>query len=561
MAIQPLIINQFDLGAGNSAHKGFGLMRCVNIEAFPGAVKAQKAPASLFITAYSQTFTADASTDVCTDTSGNVPATSTAVQLTTTGTLPAGLSTGTTYFIINLSTTTFSLATTIANAEALTAIDITDAGTGTHTIASISPGTINHIIKDPRTDVRFFHDSNGRVWYEVSGAGVVKLLSGNTLTNSNGNGISLFQPSSGDKKYLFVYRNAKIDVIDVWGTSNLETPVWTNDWQSLNSANGSGNRHKSIRAQDNITYFTDDRYVGSIKENLGQIFAPGTGATFTFNNQALDMPLGEVVVDIEELGINIYISGSKTDKIYPWNRISDSFFLPLTVPEVNVQRLKNIGGIIYILAGRWGNVYTTQGTYVIHFKKLPEQMTNNAGVLTASPITWGGIGAVNGALIVGAAVQTTGNSGAYLIYPDGTLVLDNRPSSGSGNVTAFETTNNFYYMGYASGADVMSTNRYTSFEGVVQSPLYRVATETEQGSFSVLEVVAAKKPTSGSGRVRIGWRADTLASFTTLSTFTFSSSNAFIQKNDGIGLIDLRDIQIQAEVDGIVELLEIRLLP
>jgi len=93
------------------------------------------------------TFTADAGTDVCTWTSSaNIPSnilTGTRVRLTTTTTLPAGLATGTDYYFIRLSNTTFKLATSYANAIAGTAINITDAGTGTHTVNWLLPRYTN----------------------------------------------------------------------------------------------------------------------------------------------------------------------------------------------------------------------------------------------------------------------------------------------------------------------------------------------------------------------------------------------------------------------------------
>ena len=95
----------------------------------------------------SDTFTADAGTDVCTWTStANIPSnilTGTRVRLTTTTTLPAGLATATDYYVIVLSSTTFSLATSYANAVAGTAINITDAGTGTHTVTWLLPRYTN----------------------------------------------------------------------------------------------------------------------------------------------------------------------------------------------------------------------------------------------------------------------------------------------------------------------------------------------------------------------------------------------------------------------------------
>ena len=96
---------------------------------------------------YGDTFTADASTDIITMTSTtNIPSnilTGTRVQLTTTTTLPAGLALATNYYVIKVTDSTFKLATTYANAVAGTAINITDAGTGTHTMSRLLPRYTN----------------------------------------------------------------------------------------------------------------------------------------------------------------------------------------------------------------------------------------------------------------------------------------------------------------------------------------------------------------------------------------------------------------------------------
>lgn len=96
---------------------------------------------------FADTFTADAPTDVCTYTSAtNKPSnvlTGTRMRLTTTTTLPGGLATATDYYYIKLSDTTFALATTYANAVAGTKINITDAGTGTHSTSRLLPRYTN----------------------------------------------------------------------------------------------------------------------------------------------------------------------------------------------------------------------------------------------------------------------------------------------------------------------------------------------------------------------------------------------------------------------------------
>lgn len=92
------------------------------------------------------TFTANAGTDILTGTGARAFANllnTTRVQLTTTTTLPAGLSLATDYFVIKLTDTTIKLATSYANAVAGTAIDVTDAGTGTHTLSCVLPRYTN----------------------------------------------------------------------------------------------------------------------------------------------------------------------------------------------------------------------------------------------------------------------------------------------------------------------------------------------------------------------------------------------------------------------------------
>lgn len=80
------------------------------------------------------TFTADHTTETLTTPSDHNYVTGLAVQLTTTGTLPAGLNTGQTYYVIEDSGNTLKLAFSLS--DALTGIEqsFTDNGSGTHTI-------------------------------------------------------------------------------------------------------------------------------------------------------------------------------------------------------------------------------------------------------------------------------------------------------------------------------------------------------------------------------------------------------------------------------------------
>ncbi len=76
----------------------------------------------------------DASADTLTFASRHGIQTADRLQLTTTGTLPGNLSLATNYYAIRQSKTVIKVATSAANARAGTAVNLSDAGTGTHTV-------------------------------------------------------------------------------------------------------------------------------------------------------------------------------------------------------------------------------------------------------------------------------------------------------------------------------------------------------------------------------------------------------------------------------------------
>jgi len=86
------------------------------------------------LTTEPRTFTVDTATEKLTLASKTTWKTGDAVTLTTTVTLPAPLALATTYYGIRVDQSTVKLATSLVNARAGTAINITDTGTGTHTI-------------------------------------------------------------------------------------------------------------------------------------------------------------------------------------------------------------------------------------------------------------------------------------------------------------------------------------------------------------------------------------------------------------------------------------------
>jgi hypothetical protein len=91
----------------------------------------------------SENFTASAGTDLLTYTSDWKSGT--VVRFTTTTTLPAPLALATDYWLIRASSTTATVAASYANYVAGTFINLTDAGTGTHTLTIQMPRYANGV--------------------------------------------------------------------------------------------------------------------------------------------------------------------------------------------------------------------------------------------------------------------------------------------------------------------------------------------------------------------------------------------------------------------------------
>ena len=137
----------------------------------------------------SGTFTADASTDVCSRAAHNFH-NGDPVTVSTSNTLPAGLTASTTYYIVSATTNTFKLATTPGGA----AVNITSAGSGTHTVT----------MADGTTDVVFVE-----VW---EAAGLKRRVSPEdytvAITTDDSITISAFASTPTGGQYLAVVQTA-----------------------------------------------------------------------------------------------------------------------------------------------------------------------------------------------------------------------------------------------------------------------------------------------------------------------------------------------------------------
>lgn len=525
-------IADFDKGIGASPHTGFADMRGLDVVSEPGVAQLNLQLFQQSATAKSTTFTADAGTDVITIASGNfynnpnlTSSEGRAVTVSSSGTLPAGLAAATTYFLIGVTATTYKLATTLANAIAGTAIDITDAGSGTHTITSVNIGDIKFFAKDSRTGNVYAQDANGKVWsYGDTSSGWV-LITGNGTANANAQGLAVW------KNYLFAFRSAKIDVYGPL-TSALGSRAWTNDWQTLTASTGETNDHYAFVSNiDDKLYFADRNstsgtpYIGSITQLT--TFDPATGSTYTYNATALDLPAYKTITCLEDLGSNL-MAGTVGREIFPWDRTSTSFSNPIIATEDGINCMRTLNNVLYFSAGTRGNIYGTVGSSTTLIREFPAHLSGTP----FKTITIGAMTGHKGRLFFTIYSSSNTCSGVWsLDVRNGRLVCENRFSLETYTATSskalYSLGSETYIVswtgGGVSGIDsilhgVSSSYYQTGYGAYFESALYEVGTEIQKKDFRSIEHLLTKALATGHG-IQLYYRTNSSDSYSLIGTF------------------------------------------
>lgn len=298
-----------------------------------------------------------------------------------------------------------------------------------------------------------------------------------------------------------------------------------------------------ISVNDGKLYGGAGRYVYSIEEVSGQTFNPGDPATYTFTQQALDLPVEYRIKSISEIGSylmlgtwqGILINDTPVADIFPWDRSSTSFGQPIKIKEYGCHAMLNDNGSLVVLAGLQGVVLRSDGVNYTEIARLPiERNPSNE----AYPIFYpGGIVKFKDRIFftVGGS-STLGNLGVYSIKQTGqgtTLVLEHINSEINDGSTVelkiqsiAQIGQNSIAIGWSSGTPangidtVGSSYSYsTSYAGYFDTPLYKIGTPKSKGILSSVEIEFAKKLATGEG-VRIQYRTNLTDSFSDLGTYT-----------------------------------------
>lgn len=549
-----ITIDGWQNGIADSPHNGFAEMRNVDVTIHPGAVVLTGKLSNAASPAVTGTFTADAATDVLTGPSleysifGNSYSGFRAVTFTSSGTLPAGLSPSTIYYLTSLTNTTYKVSTSLTNANSSTYVNITDAGSGTHTLTTIDPTYFTHYAYDNAGSKLYAVDANCRVWQQDSL--LWYLCAGNTLTSGSGNGLAIF------KSYLFVFRDNAIDVIAL---SAVGTPgSWNNSWQTLQ---GGAGIHHSLTGQDDILYWGDNDgssnpYIGSLQE-VGT-FDPSSSGTYVYNTGALILPKYKIVTALAELGENLEI-GTSGKEIYPWNRIAASFALPIICQEKNITALTTINNQLYIACGSRGNLYVFNGYLAQPLKIFPKHLLNN----DYNMATVGAMTALGRKLLF--TLQTTKNSGIYsLDILTNALVMENTISSDSVGTSNPLTLPAIFSDGvtyWASWRDLDAStvgNDVSTDTGTYRYPTdssaYIVSPNIDMGFFNIPRVLQYAEAyfdrilVSGHN-LTLQYRTQLSGSFTTLATFNGDGINQVFQTPAAV--VSGTDVQFKIILNGL----------
>jgi hypothetical protein len=407
-------------------------------------------------------------------------------------------------------------------------------------------GTPNWMVKDPDTSIVYAFTSDNKLHKNASSWAV---KSGNTTTNGNGNGMVIFNG------HILTFRDGQTDAF------NLSTESWTNGIQSITTDTS---WHPALVGQDDILYIGSQNVIQTITE-VG-IFAPGNDATWTFNISALDLPTGYKINCLAELGEKLYVGtqfgtglyGGRAD-IFPWDRTSSSFELPIRLPEDGIHQMLTVGNLLYVVAGRNHNIYVTNGSsFELVYK---QKLIDNRGGAYLNPKP-GAIIFHKGRIFTGVSGAGSLNTphGVYSLNPKtGVWNFENQISSGNTDgdliVGALcSETDDIFHIGWnynsaSWGIDQVGASVYnTAYETLLESQLYKVGTKYNKRTFQEIEFELADAMVSTEG-IRLSYRENLGDDWTTIGTATYATDGAIKSQRFQFGQ-SLESVQIKCELKG-----------
>lgn len=402
----------------------------------------------------------------------------------------------------------------------------------------------NWIVTNPATPAeKYALDTGGKVYKSTDSGATWALMTGNTQTSANGNGLAIF------KNYLIVARDTKLDVCGDGTATGITNANWTNGWQTIDS--DTDWHPMLISKNDGMLYGGAGQYVFSLEEVSGQTFDPATATTYTFTSQALDLPSNYKIKCLEELGDNLMCGtwqGSNVDDIriadiFPWDRSSTSFGQPISLNEFGIHAMLNVGNSLTVLAGIDGQVYTSNGVSAVPIAQIPQSIADisnnkyiefypNAIANWKEKVYFGASSGGTDTTIAGMGVYSlTRTSRGNILINEHLISTGNDGSAENIKIGALlPVTRDNMLIGWADdatyGLDNITTSSFTtSYGGFFDSPMYRVGTSDHTRKYQYVEINLGRPLRTGEG-IKLSHRSDLSESFTDFLTWDFATYGA-----------------------------------
>lgn len=329
-------------------------------------------------------------------------------------------------------------------------------------------------------------------------------------------------------------------IVDRYGPLS-SSPSWSTNWGTIRSGETS-TRVPTIYGQDDVLYFGIKNKVSSISD---------VTSSGSINTNALDLPKGYEIQSFAELGANLMIgatigdSVSSVGDIFPWDRVSSSFNLPIQTGLQGIPIMYTKNNLIYAIGGKYGQLFITNGTTVqqeVKFSELtddPEVRFRNVGTDV--------IDAWNSGIVLGfgkSAGTDNGPCGVWIMREGSiffqTLSFGQVDTDGFdiGSVIALDEYS--YLVAWADftgantfGVDVSNPNkRYTSYQAYFDSMVYQVGTKTRPRTFQGIYAKFSKPLESNQG-LKISYRTDSSSNYTEIDAWEYGDGTG--SDNDNLG--------------------------
>ncbi len=341
-------------------------------------------------------------------------------------------------------------------------------------------------------------DESGQVFEATSYTGTWTYLS---------SGVSLTGAGSTDGLafwlgYLFKTRGANIDY---WNGT-----TWSNAWVTTLTG---GVKHKMYVGTDNVLYITNGNFIASIAladPSDPTTFDPTNAATYTVTVDKLQLPATDEAISLAEIGggntpNSTLLIGGIQNAIYPWDKTSANFALPIYVAEPYIKNIVAVNQNAFIFPGNRqgrGRIYITNGSQADEWFKMPDYVFG----IQEPYFEWGDAMFHRNNLIFGFFVESNANNTILSFDEIYAIELETKklraittigPASGKASATVLLPTGSVsaagfgYFVGWDDDSSAPGVGRPSGTAGVgsagLTTELIPIGTFLQKKTFTQVE--------------------------------------------------------------------------